>query len=584
MKKRIVVIASNNQYKAAEFERNFQRYGIEVRQVQKTNDKKTIDDLLQEESETHRNIAVFVEQSKLISRVTGTESDLTCSLEPVDHISELTVYQRKEGNGDLQEQKYIHTIEGYLDLSLKSDGADVFGWDDIFVPRTIGTTYHQLKKQGSKISSRDWVIGEFLKDSIYYKKRINMAFEPLSQERTIDFNQHPADFIEGEELYHGPWIERYRISNLFTAVLNSGIFFRSAQNRREKNYWWPGLNAGIPWTPKKDKIHERTFTAHDLGHHLIPDLIFTGEDSPKNRKVYLASRMISEAVTLVLADMVYVDALEQQGIEYDFSGRKIHPLFEDSGIDLTDEKHLVENLETLLRANIQYCLRGDDSKFRKLLEKNRKGTENLELFKEKYMPFFVEDFRWTIRNYNAMTANADTFRKWWKTVGNLRDQLGVDIETIDEVREKISSSDKGVIDAVTDYILTQRVLPIFDQKKIDALSRPTQLERGFQRFIIGQMGIFAHYSGLPETERYQDRMVQYLLENKGNLNGNKIMALRGFYDQFVDILLEKSIISPDDSATFKEVYPLFEPSYAFYDEGKGFYEDLKSISKRVLGD
>jgi len=41
--------------------------------------------------------------------------------------------------------------------------------------------------------------------------------------------------------------------------------FRSASNRREKNYWFPGLNAGIPLVPKRDPVHEATFMAHVSG-------------------------------------------------------------------------------------------------------------------------------------------------------------------------------------------------------------------------------------------------------------------------------------------------------------------------------
>lgn len=88
--------------------------------------------------------------------------------------------------------------------------------------------------------------------------------------------------------------------------------------QREKNYWWPGLNAGLPLTAKRDAVHEATFMAHDFGHfvrstglcrcvaaawgvacrwrfrgcvrallaiarlQLIPDLIFTGSDLSKS--------------------------------------------------------------------------------------------------------------------------------------------------------------------------------------------------------------------------------------------------------------------------------------------------------------
>ena len=77
------------------------------------------------------------------------------------------------------------------------------------------------------------------------------------------------------------------------------------------NYWCPGMNAGIPFVRKRDPVHEITFTAHDFGHFLIPDLVFTGELSANVRKTYILYRMMSEATTLVFADMLFVETLRR---------------------------------------------------------------------------------------------------------------------------------------------------------------------------------------------------------------------------------------------------------------------------------
>ena len=79
------------------------------------------------------------------------------------------------------------------------------------------------------------------------------------------------------------------------------------------------MNAGLPLIAKKDPIHELTFMFHDFGHFLMKDLIFTGIDSPLHRQVYIASRMISEAATIMLADGVFVDTLQRSSLDYDFS-------------------------------------------------------------------------------------------------------------------------------------------------------------------------------------------------------------------------------------------------------------------------
>src|SRR5262249_16236090 len=151
----------------------------------------------------------------------------------------------------------------------------------------------------------------------------------------------------------------------------------------------------------------------------LPDLIYTGQTDDLSRRIYIIARMMSEAITLVLADMLFVDSLASSGHEYDWGKRRIYPLFLDLGIDLTPGPGLLPNLETLLRANGRYCLRGDDGGYRELLAARAAGTENLERFKEKYMPFFVEDFRWTVRNWTNFAARADFFRRWWSAVSPL---------------------------------------------------------------------------------------------------------------------------------------------------------------------
>ena len=55
-------------------------------------------------------------------------------------------------------------------------------------------------------------------------------------------------------------------------------------------------------------MHEISFVAHDFGHFLIPDLVFTGRDmSAEARRTYIVYRMCSEATTLVFADMLFVE-------------------------------------------------------------------------------------------------------------------------------------------------------------------------------------------------------------------------------------------------------------------------------------
>ncbi len=78
-------------------------------------------------------------------------------------------------------------------------------------------------------------------------------------------------------------VKEYGLLRILNRVLDEGIFFRSPKNRRQANYWLPGLNAGLPLVEKKDEIHEITFMAHDMCHFAIKDLVFIGNNSVLHR-------------------------------------------------------------------------------------------------------------------------------------------------------------------------------------------------------------------------------------------------------------------------------------------------------------
>ena len=62
---------------------------------------------------------------------------------------------------------YSHSTTGYLDISKRGgsdgDARPVFGFDDVFTPRYVHRTYHELLDKGFKFSSRDMVIGQYLR-------------------------------------------------------------------------------------------------------------------------------------------------------------------------------------------------------------------------------------------------------------------------------------------------------------------------------------------------------------------------------------------------------------------------------------
>ena len=173
--------------------------------------------------------------------------------------------------------------------------------------------------------------------------------------------------------------------------------------------------------------------------------------------------MMSEATTLVFADMLFVETLRKSGYQYDWSKRKIHPLFLDTGLqpfvvgadNNSDNSANTANTTTsdthpdsttgvststtniaasascfkkLLQANVEYCLLGNDKGWKQLICDHHREGENsvkeeddeannkyasLTNFKTKYMPFFVEDYRWTSANYDNMSKSPDVYHRWW---------------------------------------------------------------------------------------------------------------------------------------------------------------------------
>jgi adenylate kinase len=578
--RRVVLVLTTNERKLPEYRTHLDRYDVEVHRVDPCDDPTWLAELLACSTETVRILALIREESDLYKHRT-TERSSFRHLERVENVATLRVH--RSADGALETTTYRHSTEGYIDTTRKRAGeSTVFGWDDIFVVKNTGLTYHELRERGLKVSSRDMVVSEFLYQHIYYRPGINLRFNPQDQRRPIDFRNAVSDFVAGNTHLNNPAARQRKLTQVWQKVVTEGVFFRAPENRREKNYWLPGLNAGIPFVPKKDAVHEITYMAHDFGHFLLPDLIFTGKVDDHRRRVYIIARMMSEAVTLVLADMLFVDTLRASGIAYDWSKRRIYPLFADLSLTLQGSTFL-DDLESLLRANVRYCLRGDDAGYRALLARAGHGTENLESFKGKYMAFFVEDFRWTARNWANLAAHADFFRRWWLTAEPLRTHAGLALETIDEFVAHLNPTDGDLIDQVFVYLFKTRIAPVFQAEGLPETPREVQLGRAFFRYLLGQLGLMVAFDFVPESAGYRERLCSAVLATGPQMDIETIDRLRSFYEQYVDLLLEKNLISTDDARTYREVYPLFPPVFVHYDEQEGYYTELAEVSRHILG-
>lgn len=541
----------------------------------------------------------------------------------------------EEDSAELEVSVYEHAVEGHVDLSrraLRQRGdscEDSAVWDDIFVQSATGLTLTEVEALGgTKVRPCCIAVSQWIIEKLHYSSRkstnfIREGFAPF--ETTISFREQDSvgAFVARSPHLNNPVAARCGLRNAFIAVANHGAFFRSARTRREMNYWLPGLNGGLPLTAKRDPIHEITFAAHDLGHFLLPDLVFTGRlaGSRNLRRTYVLYRMMSEALSCVLADMLFVETLRQSGYEYDWTLRKIHPLYWATGVrplDAETHEAFLDRLRVLLEANVDYCLKGDTTRFTELirangaldLEPDEKGrftkSSALEGFKEKYMPFFVEDYRWTNRNFSDMEGRTCQHQAWWELVQPLAAAAGVSassaggrseigLETVEDFMaavgvggdDAISSDD--LIQRVFERVFETRIRPVFagdEEKRLHSEnSRRTQ---AFVRYVMGQCIIFSRFPFVPESQEYAQRIVGLLCERlrvAGHeaVGEAEVAAVRELYSEYLGILAERSLITPDDVVNFEEICPLFETSFAFYDESKAFYQQLEEVQREILG-
>lgn len=619
--RRFVYLLTDNKLKLKEFVRVFDRYGIEVLQFPAYLPVPFIHALLVEKTADLVPLACLKEDSRLYRPGTTEDS----SQRPgalANHFSILRAWSRQSastGGGAsgraVTMTKYIHTTAGRMCERVVGvwNTGPVFGWDDQFVLLATGKTYQEHLQSGLKISSRDMVISAYLEDKVYYKQLKNLKHTPLELNRPVDFNVDVACFVRQESLFNTACAQSYGLVNMLTHVLNEGIFFKGADTRLEANYWQPGLNAGLPLMSKKDNIHEKTFMFHDFGHFLMKDLIFTGSDSPLHRNVYIIHRMISEAVTIMLADGVFVDSMQREGVDYDFSERRIYPLVCDAGLDIgccdTDRDGYVVRLKNLFKASVDFTVKGDDSTFKGMLRKNGADYTNWEKYRAKFHPFFVSDLQWTAHNYQNMSSRANEMTLWWNLTAPVRAQLDLRLETIDDfiadlpaaelsdammypdppalgdgIDTKLTAGDSGsisrMVDLVFEAVFERRLGPVFAAGGSLPLEEPEKrYRRGFLRYMIGQMGIYARFWSVPATKTYYEELVDMLTD--ASPCPPSIADVRIAYESFVDLLASMNLISADDSHNFKETYPLFEPFYVTYDKPEE-YPDLAGVVEDTL--
>lgn len=518
----------------------------------------------------------------------------------VNNVTILYVVTKNNYNNKFQKKIYYSTISGYINENINSiyNSENVFGWDNIFVNSGIQMTYHDMRHKGIKLSGRDIVLAEFARDNLYYENKKDMKANPQHPTKTIDFSKKVFDFIKNDILFNNPHIERYGAKNSWINAINTGAFWQASSHRRENIYWNPSGNGGVPFTPKinkitgeADHIHEMEFLNHDLGHRwMCPDLIFEGCTDPFHLRVQLLWRMLSEALTLVNGNMFFTDTLKRSNIKYDFSRRKIYPLFQSLNYDFQNNH---EAVKMLFYANVRFALRNDDSIYTLM----GAGKEELKIYKEKYHSYFLEDYKWTYNNIKNMCLDKEKFKQWNSSVSPLSSlsEYTPNRMTISECIKKMSLhsnkdqlalsklSQDDLIKTMFDFAYETNIKVVLFSPPIE-INNDSSLKSGFMKYIIAQLYIFDVYDFVPESAGYRERIIKFTKNNICDINVEKITIIRNHYNDYVNILFNRKAITKEDCEMYKEIFPHFPPHYIYYDRIMPKNETLDVVSSNIWND
>lgn len=552
-----IFISTSNQHKEKELSKYFKDIGLATTHIK----PEELDSLQQMEAD----YLCIREQTTLFEKNTRNTANYADFCEVV-HFSNVTANIQKDG---VKTQfDFPAEVDGFIFPHLKTTRDDVYNWDDIFVSARTMKTYQDMKDNGVKNSARDLAFSKLIDELPFifeFEKKVNLNFNPTDINDVVSFEPFIYQLFQDNEYYKIAY-KNPLFKNIINNVLNEGLFIRRASNRKQKNYWLPGLNAGIPLTPKKDELHEMTFMFHDIMHFIFTD-VFVLDDSKLSKHKYIISRMMSEAFTLVLADMLFVSLIKKENIDYDYNKRRIYPLFEQ--MEFTIDKSNLSKIKDLLWGNVCFALMGREDELLSLV-----GDQSIiDHYKEKYQRFFQEDYRWTNHNYENVVKKASSNRKLIKITDFCQDAIpntdtfcnDLDLTTSLEDQIKVVFTEMfGKLETVINTEIT------YDES--------LAFTNAVKRYYVGQMSVFFKFETL-YNDLFITQMMAYL--KKDRLTQDDLKSLNEIYSVYINKLENDHYISKYTAKDFKNICPIFDPFYVFYEkkENETFDETLNAIFK-----
>ncbi len=80
----------------------------------------------------------------------------------------------------------------------------------------------------------------------------------------------------------------------------------------------------------------------------------------------------------------------------------------------------------------------------------------------------------------------------------------------------------------------------------------------------------------------QQRLIEAMSREDAGTTHESTEAIRDIYQEYISRLFNFRLISQDDAETYREVYPMFEPFFVYYDGPKDSYENLSDLATQIM--
>lgn len=467
-----------------------------------------------------------------------------------------------------------HSFSIYISLENKTATLTNTQSGEELVLREATSVDHSIQYFCSKILTQYFV---FPRHELTCRTDFHLL-EKYRDNETISIENHPSEWVK-----NNAYFARLEPKRFYTKLLNyvcdkRGLFLKVWDIEPEKNYFNTSVNSGIPITKKWDEIHEWTFMMHDLFHFLFLDPLLTGHETNSEKQLYIIARMMGEACTLVLADMISIDHSWVIKDGYDTWKRKIFPVFQSTHLDSRE----LESIKKLMFANCVYCLFGDDSEWIKL----GASREKIDDYKAKYRKFFSGDFLWNELNVQCIYEKFDKNPKLLEYFQHTKHPAWQ--YTVSQLSEKIDNS-KGAFsfealfeifwsqfDELINYPEEFSILDYRRSVSLKYLSGQLMIRYLYDqklqdKFDLGDFdNLFSAWIDQIKTETDPDEINRFFIQLNSKIS------------DMINFLWEAWSLLPHQKMIYNLHVPHFDPIYVGYDKWDEYYEPLDSISKRLV--